>query len=47
MPFDEFAPITDTNRLPVVHKTSDGSFEEFSPVTDTNPLPVVSTPPSP
>jgi hypothetical protein len=40
MPFDPFAPVSDTNPLPVVQVEATGDFELFLPISDTNPLPV-------
>lgn len=47
MAFSVYAPISDTNKLPIVHATPTAAFVVYAPVSETNPLPVVATPPSP
>jgi hypothetical protein len=47
MPFEIYAPVSDTNKLPIVHALPPGAFAVYTPVSETNPLPIVSTPPSP
>lgn len=39
MAFDPYAPVSDSNPLPVI-PTADTTFEIYAPVSDTNPLPV-------
>lgn len=42
MPFDPYAPVSETNRLPIVAVVT-GSFDPAAPVATTNPLPAVAT----
>lgn len=43
MAFDPYAPVSDTNPLPVLETAAGGAFVIYAPVSDTNPLPTTVT----